>query len=237
MIKTGIHGLDQMLGGGLTQGRNILLSGPCGSGKTTLAMQFAYQGACTREPALYVTLEESKDKMYADMEKFGFDLKRAEAAGTFHMIGGHIGHIGAQMRKVDAFMPHLIQEIEEVVKEKGIQRVVVDSVNLFTMLARNDGERRKALALLCNALSRLGCTSILTSETKEGTMDLSRFGMEEFVVDGVIVLYLVREGPRFAPGIVVRKMRGMDHDKEIRVCQITRRGVVVYPKETMFGKF
>jgi len=73
------------------------------------------------------------------------------------------------------------------------------------------------------------------SETKEHSMDLSRYGMEEFVVDGVIVLYLVRQGAAFVPGIVVRKMRGVNHDKEIKFYQITDKGVIVYPEETLFA--
>jgi KaiC/GvpD/RAD55 family RecA-like ATPase len=220
-VKTNIDGFDTMLKGGLLSGRNILLSGPCGSGKTIFAMQFAYNGALQGENTLYVTLEESKEKLYEDMLKFGFDLKKVEEEGKF-------------LEKVDADINNLIKEIEEVVKENNIKRVVIDSVNLLTMLLETEEERRKALASLSNTLSSLGCTAIFTSETKEGSMDLSRYGMEEFVVDGVIVLYLVRQGSRFVPGIAIRKMRGSDHDKEIRVFRITDKGIVVYPEETMF---
>ena len=103
------------------------------------------------------------------------------------------------------------------------------------MLSKNDDERRKALAMIANSLSALDCTSILISETKEGSMDLSRYGIEEFVVDGVIVLYLVRQGSKFVPGIAIRKMRGTNHDKEIRFYQITDKGVMVHPSETLFA--
>jgi KaiC/GvpD/RAD55 family RecA-like ATPase len=65
-------------------------------------------------------------------------------------------------------------------------------------------------------------------------MDLSRYGMEEFVVDGVIVLYLVRQGSKLLPGIVIRKMRGTNHDKEIKYYKITDKGIIVYPDETLF---
>lgn len=234
-VKTAIDGLDVLLKGGFLKGRNILLSGPCGSGKSTLAMQFVYNGAVKHdENGLYVTLEESREKIYRDMKKFGFDLKEAERSGRFRLIGGPIAGIHSYMEKVDANITNLIHEIEEVVKESNIKRVVIDSINLLTMLLKTDDERRKALAALCNSLSALGCTTILTSETKEGTMDLSRYGIEEFIVDSVIVLYLVRQGSRFIPGITIRKMRGSDHDKEIRVFKITNKGIIVYPEETMF---
>ena len=233
-VPTGIDGLDVMLKGGFLRGRNILLSGPAGSGKSTLAMQFIYNGALMGEKGLYVTLEESKAKLVEDMLKFGLDLKRAEKNGNFMLIGGPIAKLTSQMGQVDADMGNIIGEIEEIVKEKGIKRVVIDSVNLLTMLMKSDDERREALAALANALSSLGCTAILTSETEEGTMKLSRYGIEEFIVDGVVVLYLVRQGSRFVPGITVRKMRGSDHDKEIRVFKITEKGIVVYPQETMF---
>lgn len=235
-VEIGIDGLDKMLKGGFLRGRNILLSGPCGSGKTILAMQYVYNGATKfNEPGLYVTLEESKEKIHQDMEKFGINLKEAEARGKFSLIGGPVASLHSYMDKVDANFKDIVSEIEEIVKEKGIKRVAIDSINLLTMLLKDEREQRKALAMLCNTLSSLGCTSILTSETQEGTMALSRYGIEEYVVDGVIVLYLVRQGPTFIPGITVRKMRGSDHDKEIRALKIlTGKGIVVYPTETLF---
>jgi len=234
-VKTGIAGLDKMLNGGFIRGRNILLSGPAGTGKTTLAMQFVYNGATKfGEKGLYVTLEESKEKIFEDMEKFGMDVKGAVRKGKLMVLGGPIASITSYMDKVDAKAENIIKEIKEVVAENKIKRVVIDSINLFTMLLKDQKERREALAALTHALSSLGCTSILTSETKEGSMALSRYGIEEFVVDGVLVLYLIRQGSQFAPGIVVRKMRGTDHEKEIKLYRITNKGIVVYPDETMF---
>ena len=234
-IKTGIIGLDKMLRGGFLEGRNIWLSGPAGTGKTTIAMQFVYNGAMKHnEPGLYVTLEENKKKIYEDMAKFGLDLKKAEKKRKFFLIGGPIASITSYMDDVDAKINHIIREIEDVIKEKKIKRVAIDSINLFTMLLKDAKERRTALAALGNMLSSCGCTSILTSETKEGSMDLSRYGMEEFVVDGVLVLYLQRQGEQFMPGIVIRKMRGTDHEKSIKLYKITNKGVMVYPEETMF---
>ncbi|MCD6547277.1 MAG: AAA family ATPase [Nanoarchaeota archaeon] len=234
-VKTGIEGLDKMLKGGLLRGRTILLSGPAGSGKSTLAMQFAYNGAMKfNENALYLSLEEEKQKIIENMSKLGFDIKKAEASGKLLLIGGNLADVRASMDEVDAKITHLIEELGELIREHNIKRVVIDSINVFLMLLDTIKEKRIALAKLSRMLSSLGCTSMFVSETKEGTMDISRHGIEEFVVDGVIVLYLVREGPKFVPGIAVRKMRGINHDKEIRLFDITNEGVVVYPNETMF---
>jgi len=233
-IKTGINGLDVMLKGGFLKGRNILVSGPSGSGKSTMAMQFAYEGAINNEKAIYITLEESREKLIEDMLKFGFELEQAEKKGGFMLFGGPIAKLTSSMRKVNADVYNIISEIEEIIKENKIERVVIDSINLLTMLVNEEDERRKALATLSNTLSSLGCTTIFISETEEGSMKLSRYGIEEFIVDGVLVLYLARKGSVFVPGVAIRKMRGSDHDKEIRLFEITEKGIVVYPQETMF---
>ncbi len=236
-IPTGIEGLDHMLKGGLIGERNILLSGPCGSGKSTLAMQFLYNGAVKfKEPGLYITLEEPAKKLYLDMKNLDMDLEELEKTDMFTVIGGPVTKLNGYMKKVDATVDNIAEEIEEVIKEKGIKRVVVDSINLLTVLSDDKAERRNALAMIANTLSTLKCTSLLISETKEGSMDLSRYGIEEFVVDGVIVLYIVRQEGKFISGITIRKMRGSDHDKEIRYYQLSDKGVKVYPEETVFTK-
>ena len=110
-IPTGIEGLDKMLMGGVIQGRNVLLSGPCGSGKSILAMQFLYNGAVQYgEPGLYITLEETKEKFYQDMAQFGIDLHEAERAGRFILIGGPIASLKGNIEKVYSSINHLVEE-------------------------------------------------------------------------------------------------------------------------------
>ena len=234
-IKTGVTGLDQLLKGGLLENRNILLSGPCGSGKSILAMQFIYNGITKfNEPGLYISFEEGKNRIIENMKVFGLDLGKLEKSKKLVLVGGSTGKLDIMMQKTGAETFHIIQEIKELIEENKIKRVVIDSISLFTLLANKDEEKRRILTKLTSVLTEVGCTSILISETKEGTLDISRHGIEEFIVDGVIAIYQLRQGDKFIPGIVVRKMRGTDHERGIRLFKITNKGVVVYPNESMF---
>ncbi|HDH41067.1 MAG TPA: hypothetical protein ENG12_01485 [Candidatus Altiarchaeales archaeon] len=228
--STGIEGLDAMLNGGLPGGRIILISGSTGTGKTTLGMQFIYNGIKQfDEPGVYMTFEQDKDRIREDMSTLGMNLN--ELGDRFRLVGGPIATIYKYKKKTKAEVEDIIGEVEEIVSEIGAKRVVLDPINLFLMLFDGDDERRMALATLAEHLTALGCTSLLTCEVREQTMDISRYGFEEFVVDGVIALYNIKQGQSFLQGITVRKMRGVKHHREIRPYEITNRGIVVYPTQ------
>ncbi|OYT27572.1 MAG: hypothetical protein B6U97_01120 [Candidatus Altiarchaeales archaeon ex4484_96] len=224
---TGIKGLDLMLKGGIPKNRVVLISGSTGTGKTTIGMQFIYNGIVDHnEAGVYITLEEDKQQIKQDINAQGMNLDSIN--DRFRFIGGHIATIQRFKRKTKANVEDLVNEVEEVVHEIGAKRVVLDPVNLFLMLFDSDNEKRDALALLTEKLKKLNCTTLLLCEVKEQSMDISREGFEEFVADGVITLYNLRCGPSFYQGIAVRKMRGIEHHREIRPYEITNEGVVVY---------
>ncbi len=226
----GIEGLDAMLNGGLPKGRIVLISGSTGTGKTTLGMQFIYNGIKKfDEPGVYMTFEQDKEKIKADMSTLGMNLN--ELGDKFRLVGGPIATVYKYKKKTKAGVEDIIGEIEEIVSELNAKRVVLDPINLFLMLFDGDNERRLALATLSEHLATLGCTSLLVCEVKEQTMDISRHGFEEFVVDGVIALYSIKQGQSFLQGITVRKMRGTKHHREIRPYEITDSGIVVYPTQ------
>jgi circadian clock protein KaiC len=229
-IKTNVPGLDEMLHGGLILGKVILLSGSAGTGKTTLGMQIIYNGIKDfNEPGVFITLEQSKEKITEDMKAFGIDL--VSLGSSFALIGGSMAKIKYYQTKTKAKVDDFVTEIEEIIRQTKAKRVVIDSVNLFLMLFDTDEERRKALLSLVETLSKLNCTALLTCEVKENTFDISWHGFEEFVVDGVITLYNVKQGAVFNQGIAIRKMRGTSHVKEIVPYKITDRGIVIFPGE------
>ena len=227
-VKTGMKGLDALLGGGLPYGRVVIVSGSSGTGKTTFGVQFLYEGARNGEPVLFITLEESRNKIISDMKKLGMDISNNP---RFNIIGGSIGELIRTCGKSGAKLKDFVTEIRDVIEDTGAKRVVIDSTNLFLMLFRTDEERRQGLITLVELLTKMDCTALLTTEVRENSFDLSWYGFEEFVVDGVITLYNKMQQSSFLQGITVRKMRGIEHKKSISPYKITNKGIVVYPDQ------
>jgi len=233
-IKTGIPGLDEMLKGGIPIGRTILVSGHCGSGKTVFASQFIGHGYHRNEAGVYVTLEQGRDKLFQDSKTLGIDFKRMESTNKVKVIGGAIGNISRFKFRTNAKIDDLIQEIKEVIIEIKAKRVVIDSINLFAMLFDDDSQRRNAVAALVSMLEDLKCTTILTCEVPEHSKQISWFGFEDFVVDGVIFLHRMQNSGRYERAISIVKMRGVDHISNIRAIEILKNGITVYDQEPDF---
>jgi KaiC/GvpD/RAD55 family RecA-like ATPase len=230
-VKTGIHGLDMMLDGGIPEGKAVLLSGSCGTGKTTISIQYLLKGLNDGESAVYINFEQDKHSLIEDMKSVGFgDLEDYEKKNKLKIIGGNIGSVLIYKEKTAAKIKDLIEEIEEVVKGVGAKRVVLDSVNLFTMLFDKEAEQRIALALLINTLKHHKVTSILTSEIKEHEQErISSSGFEDFVTDGVIKLHKFSYRNSIKRALSVIKMRGVNHSQDIRSLEIKGNGVTIYP--------
>ncbi|MCK4247781.1 MAG: circadian clock protein KaiC, partial [Methanomicrobia archaeon] len=86
VIKTGVPGLDEMLTGGIPQGRTILVTGSTGTGKSTLGVEFLIEGARNSENGILVSLEEDSEDLYEDYLNFGWDLKKLEEENKIRVI-------------------------------------------------------------------------------------------------------------------------------------------------------
>ena len=123
-----------------------------------------------------------------------------------------------------------INKIKEMVDEMGAKRLVIDSTTAFGMWMGNDAQLRYALFRLADELKEMKCTTILTAETMGERDQMSRFGVEEFITDSVIVLYFMP--PQRA--LFVRKMRGTKHDTTEILYKIEDAGINLYPNERVF---
>lgn len=224
-VKTGIAGFEELVNGGFPKGNVVLVSGGTGCGKTTFAGQYLYNGAkMFNEAGVYVTLEEDIDKIIKNFSLYGWDIEK-------EIKRGKLMFIQPELYKYDV----LLNTIEEAVDKIGAKRLVIDSLSLVGMYFKDAFQIRKSLLDFNRTIKRLGCTTIATSEVKEGTNELSTFGVEEFVVDGIVLLYLIKKENLFVRAITVRKMRGSSHSTRIHPIIMNANGLEIYPTEELFA--
>jgi len=203
-VATGIPGFDSILQGGIPFGTTILLSGACGTGKSTFAMQFLYNGAKHwGEPGVYVTLEEDQLKLAQNMRLFGWDIDELMRQKKLLII------------KPDVYKFDSIKQIiGDAIDKIGAKRLVVDSYSVLLTYFEDPYEIRNGLVQLDREIKKMDCTTIVISDIKDNSETFSTTGVEEFIVDGVIVLYMIkgeRSSSESKSAVFVRKMRATDH--------------------------
>lgn len=215
-VSSGIPGLDRLVQGGFVKGSVVLVSGGAGTGKTLFCAQFISEGLQKGEKCMFITLEEPVEDIKGDMKNFGFELEKyVEKKQLF-------------LEFKDPFeMTDIVTPLVEKIKDHKINRVAIDSSSVLGLYFKDPFEIRKQLFKLINSLKTTGATTVLTAEIPEETHKLSRFGVEEFVVDAVIVLHYMGIGEGSFHSVQIRKMRRTKHEKDIYPMEITDGGIVV----------
>jgi circadian clock protein KaiC len=221
-VKTGISGLDEMLWGGFLSQTANLVEGAPGTGKTTLGMQFIYHGivACG-EPGLILTFEQFPKQYYSDAASFGWDFRRLEQEGKLRVVMSSPEVSKADLEQVGG-------RIERLVQEMGAKRILVDSLSHFERLGADPSWLRPFVYGFVNALRREGLTAVLT---RESTALLGETEEADdafaFLVDSYVLLRYVEIESAVRKALLVLKMRGSNHAKDIRQLEITSHGIEV----------
>jgi len=219
-IPTGIPGLDELIEGGFPRGSVILLTGTCGTGKTLSSLQFLWHGIQQGENSVYISFEEPVEEIKEYSKLFGWDFERVEKKGKSILV------------RYDPFRAEdVIELVTSSVRKINAKRLVIDSISALGMYIRDPTEVRRSIFNLVMNIYKLGCTTILTSEMLPDQTELSRFGVEEFIVDGVIVYYYTRIDSYFARALTIWKMRFTSHSQKIHPYRITEKGIIVFPHE------
>ncbi len=255
---TGIPGLDKLLDGGFPRGRNILLSGSCGTGKTIFGVQYLYAGVLQyNEPGILVSLEQEPKELKQDMLNFGFDLQKLENDGKLVIIDASLSRVGIRISSPESVVSNFdipegstsllpdefhIERILEIIVSKAkminAKRVVIDSLPALDFLVKGmDGGLKHMIRQMILAINyRLkanGLTSLLITETPEAD-GISAHGVESYVADGAIIL-TVNEALDMRT-IKVRKMRQTKHSLKPRIIEFTEKGLVIKVDEEKAGK-
>lgn len=234
-IPSGVTGFDKLVEGGLPKTRTFLVSGATGAGKTIFSMQYLYNGAkMYGENGIYVTLDERPKLIREDMSKFGWDITSLENEKKLVILDASISRIGMAsdeeyaVADINFDYKKLLLDVVRVAKEVGAKRVVIDSIATLGMYFKTEEEVRAVVLEFVYILSRIGVTTLLVSELEQNSSRYSKYGVEEFVADGVIVLKYLDTGIQgLDRTLLIRKMRGTKHSSEIHPVEITPSGMNV----------
>lgn len=225
--KTGINGLDEVMGGGFEEDSiNIVCGGP-GSGKTIFALQFLINGAEKyNEPGVYITFEESKNKIIKHMKEFGWDIKGLENKGKLEIIEYTPEHVKKLLTEGGG-------EVDLAVEKIKAKRIVIDSLTAFALLFKDELARMEAFLDLFKLIQKWECTALLISE-EEQDIEKHHASTIEFEVDGIVLLYNLRKDDVRKRALEILKLRGTQHSNKLFPMKITNKGINIYPEETLF---
>jgi len=218
-VSTGIPGLDKIIDGGFIPNSVVMVSGEAGTGKTIFGTQYIWNALCMGENGIYVTLQQTADEIKNDVAVFGRDFKKAEEIGQCKVIYAE----PQDMKKIIAI-------VLKNVRNLNAKRVVIDSITMLAEYAEKERDIRFKLSRLIQELKKMGVTTVVTSEVEEGSNSLSKFGVEEYLVDGVIVLKCGMDvglggKPR---SLYIKKLRRTSHDLNIHPFEISDRGIKIF---------
>ena len=228
-LSMGIPELDKMMGGGILEGDSLLVAGPSGTGKSAMATQFIAEGIRRGEPGIMAIFEE-RPAGYTDRARsFGLNLKTPQEKGKLEVL---------YLRPLDLSVDETMQEILDAIERVGAKRLVIDSLVGFEM-ALAPGFRtefRESLYRMIGALTGAGVTILSTVEVEDTftAFSFSHYAIS-FLTDDIIRMRYVEIDGQLRKVMVVIKMRGGNHSKDIREYVITDKGVVmISPRSTEY---
>jgi len=229
--RTGIQGLDELTGGGLPQGRPTLLCGSAGCGKTLLAMEFLARGALDfGEPGVFMAFEETSAELTKNFASLGHDLQALVARKKLVLEFVHIER--SEIEETGEYdLEGLFLRLGSAIDGIGAKRVVLDTVEALFSGLSNTAILRAELRRLFRWLKEKGVTAIITGE--RGETSLTRYGLEEYVADCVIMLDHRVEGQMATRRLRIVKYRGSTHGTSEYPFLIDEGGISILPITSM----
>jgi len=226
-VSSGINGLDELIEGGFPEGTNVLVTGGPGTGKSIVGLQFIVSGALNGEPGIYLTVEEGRGRIVSQAKQFGWDLERLEKEKKI------------MLNNIDEYdIDSILDTLEKEVKRLNAKRVVVDSLSMMSLFARDLDQvtkvvkrkdllhisgrelTRTQIVGILRKLSALGTTNLIINEGQEPVDKIA-----EFATDGVILL---SANPTLKMrNISIEKMRETEIELGSYEFKFTEKGITI----------
>jgi len=224
-VSTGIKKLDALIDGGYIKNSVTLITGGAGTGKTIFAIQFLVDGITKHnEAGMYITFEEKKEKLYNDMLKFGWDLKKFEKQGKLTYLQYTPEQVQQEVIKRGGILDAMIPETK-------IKRLVIDSITSFALLYKDELKKREDALSLFDLINKWDITAVLTAQV-EAPADHTISATLEFEVDGIIKLYHIKKRGIRERAFEILKMRGTKiPEKTMELAISNKEGIKINPKK------
>ncbi len=212
-VPTHIKGFDDLIQGGLPKGSSILLTGQAGAGTTIFAGEYLYRNEAT---SLYYSFERDKNEILEEFSSFNWDLEEKIKQKQFNIVKN-------ELYQFETF----VSDLEDTIDKTNSTKVVIDSLTIIGQFFEDEYKLRKGIIELKNMIKNTGATALFLSEISSGSNKLSTYGLEEFVLDGVIKLDIIQKGSELIRTISVRKLIGTAQDTSIHPLEITPQGIKI----------
>ncbi len=224
---TGIRGLDDITFGGLPKGRPTLIAGGAGSGKTLFSMEFLVRGAMAfNEPGVFMAFEETAPELAKNVASLGFDVE--ELIKQKKLLIDFVRVERSEIEETGEYdLEGLFIRLNYAIDSIGAKRVVLDTIESLFAGLKNQAILRAELRRLFRWLKDKGVTAIITAE--RGTNELTRYGLEEYVSDCVILLDNRVIGQISTRRLRLVKFRGSRHGSNEYPFLIDERGISIMP--------
>jgi circadian clock protein KaiC len=214
-LSSGIAGIDDMLAGkGYFRGSSVLVSGTAGTGKTSLAAQFANASCARGERCLYFSYEESQPQIVRNMRSIGVDLQRWIDKGLLHIHPARPSSHGLEM--------HLVT-IHKLVADLAPRAIVVDPITSLIQ-AGTQTDATAMLVRLIDFFKASNITAMMTSLTGQRALEDSQVGVSSLIDTWLLLRDHELNGERNRT-LFVLKSRGMPHSNQVREYTITKSGI------------
>ncbi len=218
-INTGITNLDKLIGNGIPSGSSLIISGVAGTGKTLLVLEAIYRGAKEfNEKGLFVSFEETEERLLASAKGLGWNLEREIKRGMIEILF---------IPQTDILVERDLLLINDRIERMNAKRVAIDSISVFMHKISNPMLAREKTFQLATLIQKSSAVGFFTTDIPYGSSQISRFGVEETVVDGIIVLNSVKNGHHRERNIEVYKMRNTAHIEGDHDMKIGKGGIAI----------
>lgn len=221
--KIGISNLDSLLGEGIPYGSSILVSGAAGTGKTLLLLEFIYNGATKYgEKGIFFSFEETTERLIANAKSMGWDIETEIEKGNIEIIF---------VAQTDILVEKHLLMMKERIEKLNAKRIAIDSASIFVHKVSDPQVVREKVFQLGTIIQNAQGIGLFASDVPYGSNKISRFGVEETIVDGVILLSSEEIGSKRERFIEIYKLRNTSHVDGKRRIKIKKGGIMIITKK------